>query len=92
MKEPGSETDAALEFAIAAERQRCIDRVLTYAALRDRAAVLWMKLRPGPARTGQAKGRRNARECKRRWRATLPAIWPRSHSSRRRRSSALLCE
>ena len=31
--------DAAIEIAIAAERQRCIDRVLTYAALRDRAAV-----------------------------------------------------
>ena len=39
MTEPGSRPDAALEFAIAAERQRCIDRVLTYAALRDRAAV-----------------------------------------------------
>jgi len=26
-------------IAIAAERQRCIDRVLTYAALRDQAAV-----------------------------------------------------
>ena len=38
MNEPGSRTDAALEFAIAAERQRCIDRVLTYAALRDRRA------------------------------------------------------
>lgn len=32
-------TDVAIEIAIAAERQRCIDRVLTYAALRDKAAV-----------------------------------------------------
>ncbi len=32
-------TDAATEIAIAAERRRCIDRVLTRAALRDQAAV-----------------------------------------------------
>ncbi|MGH6797942.1 MAG: hypothetical protein ACREDI_06115, partial [Roseiarcus sp.] len=32
-------TDAAIEIAVAAERRRCIDRVLTYAALRDQAAV-----------------------------------------------------
>ena len=39
-KEPrGEPTDAAIEVVIAAERQRCIDRVLTYAALRDQAAV-----------------------------------------------------
>ncbi|ACK49857.1 hypothetical protein Msil_0887 [Methylocella silvestris BL2] len=31
--------DAAIEAAIAAERRRCIDRVLAYAALRDQAAV-----------------------------------------------------
>ena len=31
--------DAAIEIAITAERQRCIDRVLVYAALRDQAAV-----------------------------------------------------
>jgi hypothetical protein len=30
---------AAIEAAIASERRRCIDRVLTYAALRDQAAV-----------------------------------------------------
>jgi len=35
----GEPTDAAIEVVIAAERQRCIDRVLTYAALRDQAAV-----------------------------------------------------
>ncbi len=32
-------TDPMIKAAIAAERQRCIDRVLTYAALRDQAAV-----------------------------------------------------
>ncbi len=35
----GGAADAAIEAAIAAERRRCIDRVLTYAALRDQAAV-----------------------------------------------------
>jgi hypothetical protein len=35
----GEPTDAAIEVLIAAERQRCIDRVLAYAALRDQAAV-----------------------------------------------------
>jgi hypothetical protein len=34
-----STADALIEAAIAAERQRCINRVLTYAALRDQAAV-----------------------------------------------------
>jgi hypothetical protein len=38
-KRRGEPTDAAIEVVIAAERQRCIDRVLTYAALRDQAAV-----------------------------------------------------
>ena len=32
-------SDATVEATIAAERQRCIDRVLTYAALRDQAAI-----------------------------------------------------
>jgi hypothetical protein len=32
----GEATDATIEAVIAAERQRCINRVLTYAALRDR--------------------------------------------------------
>ncbi len=31
--------DGIAAIATAAERQRCIDRVLTYAALRDQAAV-----------------------------------------------------
>jgi hypothetical protein len=34
----GEATDATIEVLIAAERQRCIDCVLTYAALRDQAA------------------------------------------------------
>jgi hypothetical protein len=33
------ETDVTIKTAIAAERQRCINRVLTYAALRDQAAI-----------------------------------------------------
>lgn len=32
-------TDAATLAIIAGERRRCIDRVLTYAALRDQAAI-----------------------------------------------------
>lgn len=35
----GEPTDATIEVLIAAERQRCIDRVLTYATLRDQAAA-----------------------------------------------------
>jgi len=35
----GERADASVEAIIAAERRRCIDRVLTYAALRDQAAV-----------------------------------------------------
>jgi hypothetical protein len=37
-KERHETADALIEATIAAERQRCIDRVLTYAALRDQAA------------------------------------------------------
>ena len=35
----GEATDSAIDLVIAAERQRCIDRVLTYATLRDQARV-----------------------------------------------------
>jgi hypothetical protein len=35
----GEATGATIEAVIAAERQRCINRVLTYAALRDQAAI-----------------------------------------------------
>ncbi len=31
--------DAVIEAAVAAERSRCVQRVLTYAALRDKAAI-----------------------------------------------------
>jgi hypothetical protein len=34
-----STTATTIEAATAVERQRCIDRVLTYAALRDQAAI-----------------------------------------------------
>lgn len=34
-----STADAMIEAAIEAERRRCIDRVLTFAALRDQAAI-----------------------------------------------------
>jgi hypothetical protein len=33
------ETGATIKAAIATERQRCINRVLTFAALRDQAAI-----------------------------------------------------
>jgi hypothetical protein len=35
----GEATDATIEAVSAAERRRCIERVLTYAALRAQAAV-----------------------------------------------------
>ena len=35
----GEAADAAIKAAIASERRHCIDRVLSYAALRDQAAV-----------------------------------------------------
>ena len=35
----GEATDVTAEALIAAERQHCIERVLTYAALRDQAAI-----------------------------------------------------
>lgn len=38
-KRLGDASDARIEAIIAAERQRCIDRVLTYAALREQAAI-----------------------------------------------------
>ena len=48
-KQPREEaTDSAIELVIAAERQRCIDRVLTYATLRDQAAVNLDKAADGP--------------------------------------------
>ena len=35
----GEPADSTIEAVIAADRRRCIDRVLQYAALRDQAAV-----------------------------------------------------
>lgn len=37
--EHGKAADASNNAFVAAERRRCIDRVLTYAALRDQAAI-----------------------------------------------------
>jgi hypothetical protein len=50
------ETDAAIEAAIAAERQRCINRVLTYAALRDLAAINLDKAAAGPGPEKPSEG------------------------------------
>jgi hypothetical protein len=43
----GEVADAASEAAFAAERRRCIERVLTYAALRDQAAASLDKAEDG---------------------------------------------
>jgi len=66
----GEATDSAIELVIAAERQRCIDRVLAYATLRDQAAVNLDQAADGVGPKSQAKEPRSVRECKRRWRAT----------------------
>jgi len=66
----GEATDSAIELVIAAERQRCIDRVLAYATLRDQAAVNLDQAATASAPKSQAKEPRSVRECKRRWRAT----------------------
>jgi hypothetical protein len=50
------QADAAIEAAIAAERQRCINRVLTYAALRDQAAIALDKAEAGPGPEKPSKG------------------------------------
>ncbi len=55
----GEPTDAAIEVVIAAERQHCIDRVLTYAALRDQAAADLDKAASG---TGSEKPSEGAAE------------------------------
>jgi hypothetical protein len=43
----GEQKDAVIEAIIATERQRCINRVLTYAALRDQAAIALDKAASG---------------------------------------------
>ena len=48
-RQRGMASDAVIEAAIASERRRCIDRVLTYAALRDQAAVSLDKADEGDA-------------------------------------------
>jgi hypothetical protein len=54
----GEAADAAIEAAIAAERRRCIDRVLTYAALRDQAAVNLDKAEDGPEKPSDGAAER----------------------------------
>jgi len=55
-RQPGEAADAAVEAAIAAERRRCIDRVLTYAALRDQAAVNLDKAEDGAGAEKPSEG------------------------------------
>jgi hypothetical protein len=50
------QADAAIEAAIAAERQRCINRVLAYAALRDQAAIALDKAAAGPGPEKPSEG------------------------------------
>jgi hypothetical protein len=47
MEERKKPNDATTETLVAAERQRIIDRVLTYAALRDQAAIMLDKAASG---------------------------------------------
>ena len=58
-QQQGEAADAAIKAAIASERRRCIDRVLTYAALRDQAAVNLDKAEDG---TGPEKPSEGAAE------------------------------
>ena len=55
MEERKKPSDATTETLVAAERQRIIDRVLTYAALRDQAAVMLDKAAssPGPEKPSE---------------------------------------
>lgn len=68
--------DSKIEAAIAAERLRCIDQVLTYAALREQAAVDLDRLRVARVTRGRVKGRLSAHGCKRTQRATSRVFWP----------------
>ena len=52
----GEATGANIEAAIAAERRRCVDRVLTYAALRDEAAVALDKAASGSGAEKPSEG------------------------------------
>jgi len=49
-------SDAATEALVAAERRRMIDRVLTYAALRDQAAIMLDKAASGPGPEKPSEG------------------------------------
>src|ERR1700740_448581 len=58
----GAAADITVEAIIAAERQRCIDRVLTFAALRDQAAINLDRAATGsgPEKRSSAGARANA--------------------------------
>ena len=60
MEERKKPSDATTETLVAAERQRIIDRVLTYAALRDQAAVMLDKAAssPGPEKPSEGAAER----------------------------------
>ena len=65
----GEPADSTIEAVIAAERQRCIDRVLQYASLRDQAAVnLDMASGTGPEKPSEGAAERARMQAK--WRAT----------------------
>jgi hypothetical protein len=49
-------SDAAAEALVAAERRRMIDRVLTYAALREQAAVMLDEAASGPGPEKPSEG------------------------------------
>jgi hypothetical protein len=49
-------SDPAIEKAVSAERQRCIDRVLAYAARRDAAAMALDQAAHGPGDEKPSEG------------------------------------
>jgi hypothetical protein len=55
--------DPRIEAAMAAERQRCIDRVLTYAALREQAAIDLDRADVGDGDEKPSEGASSARGC-----------------------------
>ena len=60
MEERKKPSDSATETLVAAERRRIIDRVLTYAALRDQAAVMLDRAAssPGPEKPSEGAAER----------------------------------
>jgi len=83
----GEATDSAIELVIAAERQRCIDRVLTYATLRDQAAVNLDKAADG---AGPEKPSEGAAE-RARMQAEVAALTKKRAGTRNRVDAASIC-